>query len=160
MDDREHDRRLDEHADDRRQRRPGTGIDERPSSNATMGAHLTKRREVDLEQHGNDHQPDEDGDRDIYLSDRRRADGAKRSGNRLSENDASDNTERDPNAEITFEAPHSGCGFRLLANSRTHVFAHLRPLPQEQFFTDAERPASFSSRVTPTGSSSSKGATA
>ena len=63
---------------------------------APLLPHLSERGEVDLEQHGNDHQPHQHGDGQIDLRHRRPADGAEDGGDRLSERDAGDDAERDP----------------------------------------------------------------
>ena len=39
--------------------------------------HLAQRRQVDLQQHGNDHQPDQHGNREVDVGDRRRAEGVE-----------------------------------------------------------------------------------
>jgi hypothetical protein len=64
--------------------------------------------EVDLEQHGNDHQPDEHRDRQIDFGDRRRAKGAEQTGQHLSERNASHDAERDPKRQVAFERPYRG----------------------------------------------------
>ena len=71
-----------------------------------MSADLAERGEVDLEQHRNDHQPDQHRHRQVDLGDLRGADRLKDAGHDMAERDADDDAERDPEGQIAFESRH------------------------------------------------------
>ena len=73
----------------------------------------TQRAEVNLQQHGDDHQPDENGNRQIDLRHRRRAEGMKHARQGLPQDNAYDNAECHPEREESLEDPHPG-GLRCL----------------------------------------------
>ena len=79
---------------------------------APVAANLFQRREIDPHQHGNDHQPDEQGDRQIHFCDFKRGDGVEKLREEMAEYDARDNAERDPDGKIAFEKRHlfTPCG--------------------------------------------------
>ena len=65
---------------------------------------------INLEQHGNDHQPDQDRHRQIDLHDLHVADGLEWLRQKVTERDARDDAKRDPGSQVTFEESHSGTG--------------------------------------------------
>ena len=65
-----------------------------------------QRARIDLQQHRHDHQPHQDGDRQVHLRDRRVADRMEHAGHGLAERDAGDDAERDPEREVTLENTH------------------------------------------------------
>ena len=65
-----------------------------------------QRREVDLQQHGNDHQPDQHGHRQVDLGDLGRADGLEDAGQDMPERDAGHDAKRDPDGQVAFESGH------------------------------------------------------
>ena len=66
-----------------------------------------ERGEVDLDQHRNDHQPDQHRDRQIDLGDLGGADRLEqRPAPAMAERDAGDDAEADPEREIAFERRH------------------------------------------------------
>ncbi len=77
-----------------------------------MLADLAERGKVDLDQHGNDHEPDQGRHRQIDVGDFHRADRMKYAWRQMAEDDAGDDAQRDPNGEIAFEQGHYGflCG--------------------------------------------------
>ncbi len=64
---------------------------------------LAQCRRVDLQQHGHDHQPDEDGDRQVDLCHGRIADRVEQAGRDLTQGDADDDTERNPKGQVALE---------------------------------------------------------
>ena len=81
---------------------------DRHRDSAPMLLDLPKRAKVDLEQHRDNHEPDQHGDRQIDLGDRRRANGVEDGGYRLTEDNARDDAERDPERQVTLEDAHGG----------------------------------------------------
>ena len=71
-----------------------------------MLANLPERAEVDLQQHRNDHQPDQRGDRQIHLGDLGCADDVEDARHKLTECDADDDAEEDPDGQVAFERGH------------------------------------------------------
>ena len=59
---------------------------------------------IDLDQHRNDHEPDQKRDWQIDLGDFGRAYGLKDAGEEMPERDAEHDTHRDPEREIAFES--------------------------------------------------------
>ncbi len=73
-----------------------------------MLAHLAKRAEIDLQQHRDDHQPDEASHRQIDPRDLRAGNDGKRTGHEMPEGYARDDAQRHPQREIPFEQIHTG----------------------------------------------------
>src|SRR3546814_15925932 len=68
-----------------------------------MLPHLGEGREVDLQQHRDDHQPDEDRDRQVYLRDLGRADRVEDRWEEMAEGDADNDAEGDPEGKVVVE---------------------------------------------------------
>ena len=62
---------------------------------------------VDLHQHRNDHDPDENADRQVHLGHREIADELKGAGENLTERNPDDNAEEHPYRQVPFEHAHS-----------------------------------------------------
>src|SRR3546814_20129089 len=73
------------------------------SEAAPMLPHLGEGREVDLQQHRDDHQPDEDRDRQVYLRDLGRADRVEDRREEMAEGDADNDAEGDPEGQVALE---------------------------------------------------------
>jgi hypothetical protein len=90
-------------------------VDEKGDTDAApVLAHLAERAEVDLEQHRDDHQPDQDRDRQVDAGDLHAADRLKHAGEELAERDACRDAKRDPQGQKSFEHRH---GFVFLSYS-------------------------------------------
>lgn len=61
-----------------------------------MLAHLAKRGEVHLQQHGDDHYPDQQADRQVDLGNLHAADGLEWGGRELAQSDPRDDAHRHP----------------------------------------------------------------
>ena len=68
-----------------------------------MLADPSERREIDLEQHWDDHQPDQNRDRQIDLGEFNAPDRMKQARKDVSQRDPGDDAEKDPDREIAFE---------------------------------------------------------
>ena len=66
-----------------------------------MRADCPERGEVDLEQHGSDHQPHQDGYRQIDVRNLRRVDHVKDAGYQTAEGNADDDAKRHPECQVT-----------------------------------------------------------
>ena len=84
-------------------RRDPQAVEEGDADAAPMTANLSDRSEVHLQQHGNDHQPDEHGDRQVDVSNLGASDGMKDAGQQMAERHADDDAERDPQGQGAFE---------------------------------------------------------
>src|ERR1700722_8467500 len=73
---------------------------------APMLADLAQRGGVDLEQHRDNHQPDQYGDRQIDLGYRRLAESMKDARHHLAQDHSGYDAERHPQSEETFEYAH------------------------------------------------------
>src|SRR3546814_3010997 len=73
---------------------------------APMLPHLGEGREVDLQQHRDDHQPDEDRDRQVYLRDLGRADRVEDRRAEMAEGDADNDAEGDPEGKVALQGRH------------------------------------------------------
>ncbi len=73
-----------------------------------MTADLPDRAEVDLQQHRNDHQPDQRGDRQVDVRHLGVADGMEQPGKQMAERHARNDAERDPQGQVAFEQRHAG----------------------------------------------------
>ena len=90
---------------------------------APVFPHLSERGKIDLQQHRHDHQPDQHGDRQIDLRDRRRAERMKHAGHGLPEDDADDDAERDPERQDSARTcPWTGLCRRMASGG--YRFAH------------------------------------
>jgi hypothetical protein len=95
---------------------------------APVAADLAERGEVDLQQHRNDHQPDQCGDRQIDMGDRCRADCLEQTRHELAEEDAGDDAQSDPQCEVALENPQGrrvGRADGRGGDGFTHWFASL-----------------------------------
>ncbi len=72
---------------------------------------LMQGAKVNLYQHGNDHQPDKNGDRKVHLGDLHRRGGVKDAGLEVAQGDTDNDAERDPKGEVSFEKGHGGFFF-------------------------------------------------
>mgnify|MGYP004107584289 CR=1 FL=1 len=89
-------------------------VDEQGHADPTpVLADLTERGKVDLYQHWDDHQPDQDGHRNVDLGDLGPANGLEFARKKMSECDANNNAKRDPNGQIAFKYRHE-VGFPVL----------------------------------------------
>src|SRR3546814_2565769 len=77
--------------------------EQRYADAAPVAADLTKRSEVDLEKHRDDHQPDQYRHRQVDLGNFHRADGMKCARQKMAERDADDNAQRDPEGQVAFK---------------------------------------------------------
>ena len=68
-----------------------------------MAVYLTERRQIDLQQHRHDHEPDQHGDRKIDLRHGGGAEGVEHLRHRLPEADADDDAERNPECQVALE---------------------------------------------------------
>ncbi len=68
-----------------------------------MSADLSKSREVDLQQHRNDHQPDEYRHRQIHPSQLHAAEGLEGTREEITEPDAGADAKNDPKTQVAFE---------------------------------------------------------
>ncbi len=66
---------------------------------APVPADLGQRARIDLQQHRHDHQPHQDGNRQVHLRDRRIADRVEHAGRGLAERDAGNDAQCDPERE-------------------------------------------------------------
>jgi len=73
-----------------------------------MAADLAQGTEIHLDQHRDDHHPDQNPHRQIDLGDREAADDLKHARQELSERNTDDDAEKDPHREIPFEDAHLG----------------------------------------------------
>ena len=84
-------------------------------------AHAADRREVDPQHHRVDHEPDEDGDRQVDVPDLEPAQRAHEPGGHRAERDPGDDTERHPRGEVALEGVQA-----LRVNGLTHAMPPLR----------------------------------
>src|ERR1019366_8553924 len=73
-----------------------------------MAADLAQGAEIYLDQHRDDHDPDEDADRQVHLGHRKPTDDLKYAGQELHQRNASDDAEEYPHRQIPFEDAHLG----------------------------------------------------
>ena len=95
-----------EPAQQRHRERLDRPIDEERHADAAPMLLTCQGGKVDLEQHGNDHQPDQHRNRQIDLGDFRRADDLKYRGEEMAERNAGGDAQRDPEGEVSFERGH------------------------------------------------------
>ena len=107
-----------------------------------MLADLLQRAEVDLQQHRNDHHPDQQADGKIDLGDLEAADGLKWSRERLTEEDAGYDAKEDPKRQIALEGAHR-CWSRAGGEGRyVHLLLWLEDRTRRsQFRLHSGRPA-------------------
>ena len=82
---------------------------------------LAQGGEIDLEQHGHDHEPDQHRDRQIDLRHGRIADDVKHARQQLPERDADDDAERHPKGEEALEHTHRGLARRRVGRRRQQI---------------------------------------
>src|SRR3546814_7046922 len=83
---------------------------------------LGEGREGYLQQHRDDHQPDEDRDRQVYLRDLGRADRVADRREEMAEGDADNDTEGDPEGQVALEGrqgAYSGRAGGVAASTRS-----------------------------------------
>src|SRR3546814_15763850 len=88
-----------------------------------MLPHLGEGREVDPQQHRDDHQPDEDRDRQVYLRDLGRADRVEDRREEMAEGDADNEAEGEPEGQVALEGrqgAYSGRAGGVAASTRSH----------------------------------------
>src|SRR3546814_5082454 len=89
---------------------------------APMLPHLGEGREVDFQQHRDDHQPDEDRDRQVYLRELGRADRVEDRREEMAEGDADNDAEGDPEGQVALEGrqgAYSGRAGGVAASTRS-----------------------------------------
>src|SRR3546814_4486340 len=86
-----------------------------------MLPHLGEGREVDLQQHRDDHQPDEDRDRQFYLRDLGRADRVEDRREEMAEGDADNDAEGDPEGQVALEGRQGAYSGRAGGRSEEHT---------------------------------------
>ncbi|MPM57633.1 hypothetical protein SDC9_104456 [bioreactor metagenome] len=88
--------------------------EQRHADAARVGLDLPQRGEVDLQQHGDDHHPDEHAHGQVDLCDLHGRDGACEARQRLAKRDARNNAQQHPDGEIAFKkADTRGRGDRV-----------------------------------------------
>jgi hypothetical protein len=80
--------------------------EQRYAHTAPVCPHPFKRAQVDLEQHGNDHQPDQDRHRQIDLRHLQLADGLECAVEEVAQGDAGHDAQGNPQGQVAFEKPH------------------------------------------------------
>ena len=96
-----------ERAERRHRERLDRPIDEQGHADAApVLTDFAERGKVDLDQHGNDHEPDQGRHRQVDLGDFRRADRMKYAWREMAEDNARDDAQGDPHGEIAFEQGH------------------------------------------------------
>jgi hypothetical protein len=88
-------------AQQRHRERLDRPVDEqRDADAAPVLAHLVQRAEVDLQQHRDDHHPDQQGDRQVDLGDFHAPMAWKRRAAEMAERDADDDAQGDPDGQV------------------------------------------------------------
>ena len=90
-----------------RERLDGPVDEQRHADPAPVLPDPAERGEVDLHQHRDDHEPDQHGHRQVDLGDLRRSDRVEHGRQRVTERDAHDDAEPDPEGQVTLERGHS-----------------------------------------------------
>ncbi|MNN40679.1 hypothetical protein D3C81_1547610 [compost metagenome] len=94
-----------------------------------MRFHLAQCRKIDLQQHGDDHYPDQQANRQVDLRVFHAADGLEHVRHDLPQRNADDDAQRDPDGEVALEEPDgrlAGCLIR-----RGDVLAGHRSAPRQ-----------------------------
>jgi hypothetical protein len=84
--------------------------EQRHADAAHVLSHLVQRAEVDLHQHRDDHDPDQQAHRQIDLRDFHAADGLEYAGQELSERDARHDAQEHPDGQVPLENAHGRYG--------------------------------------------------
>jgi len=80
--------------------------EQRDADAAPVLLDLRQGREIDLDQHRNDHEPDQNCDGHIDLGNFRRSDGLEHAGEQVSKGDAEHDAEANPDRQIAFKRRH------------------------------------------------------
>jgi hypothetical protein len=73
---------------------------------APMPAHLAQRRKVDLDQHRDDHQPDQHRHRQVHIRNLGGSDGLEERRKDIAEADTSHDAKGDPDRQVALECRH------------------------------------------------------
>jgi len=92
-----------------RERLDGPVDEQRDADAPPVPTDLPKRGEVDFQKHGNNHQPDENGDGNIDLGNLGGADSVEQCREKMPQSDARDNAKGNPDSQIPFKDRHQRC---------------------------------------------------
>lgn len=82
-------------------------------------SNLVQRAEVDLHEHRNDHDPDQQADREVDPRHLHASDRLKYPGQNLARGDAHDDAEEDPHGQVALEDGQRGEGMRSWSSSHS-----------------------------------------
>jgi hypothetical protein len=89
-----------------RERFYGPVDEERDRDAPPMFLDPRQRRKIDLHEHGDDHQPDQDSHRHVDLGDFGRTDDVEYRGKEVPKCDPNNDAKSNPNGEVAFESRH------------------------------------------------------